>query len=138
MKLSFGEYMISKDKALLQLETIHRFLSSSYWANQRTMEKVEASIQNSICYGVYHHAKQIGFARVITDGATLYYLCDVIIDEDYRGQGIGKKLVEVIVHSEELRGLTGVLGTQDAHGLYEPFGFIRDQNRFMRRPLDLC
>lgn len=128
-----GEYFISKDKALLQTETIHQFLSRSYWANRRTLAQVQASIENSICYGVYHGTRQIGFARIITDRATMYYLCDVFIDEEYRGQGIGRRLVDLIVQSEELDGLTGVLGTKDAHGLYESFGFVRDPDRFMKR-----
>lgn len=128
-----GEYFISKDKALLQTETIHQFLSRSYWANRRTLAQVQASIENSICYGVYHGTRQIGFARIITDWATMYYLCDVFIDEEYRGQGIGRRLVDLIVQSEELDGLTGVLGMKDAHGLYESFGFVRDPDRFMKR-----
>ena len=75
----------------------------------------------------------IGFARLITDGATMYYLCDVFVLEDYRGQGISKKLIDVITDAPEFEWMTGILGTKDAHGLYEQFEFVRDSERFMKR-----
>jgi GNAT superfamily N-acetyltransferase len=136
MNIETNDYLISDDKNLLNHETIKGFLARSYWANRRTNERIEKSIQNSICYGVYQEGKQIGFARVVTDRATMYWLCDVYIDEDYRGQSIGKKLVESITKSEELKDLMGILGTQDAHHLYEQYGFEADKERMMRRMPD--
>ncbi|MCR8656647.1 GNAT family N-acetyltransferase [Paenibacillus endoradicis] len=136
MNVRFNDYLISSDKALLNKERIHKFLSASYWANKRSTETINKSIETSYCYGVYHESIQIGFARVITDWATFYYLCDVVIDEEYRGRGIGKKLIETITQAEEYKDLLGVLGTADAHGLYEQFGFNKNADRFMvRRPL---
>nr|WP_235917995.1 GNAT family N-acetyltransferase [Paenibacillus lutrae] len=117
----------------MDIEAIAGYLAKSYWANNRSQETIGKSIENSLCYGVYDGEKQIAFARVITDDATTYYLCDVIINEAYRGQGIGTYLVQTIVESERLRGLNGILGTLDAHGLYEKFGFERVPDRFMRR-----
>jgi GNAT superfamily N-acetyltransferase len=108
-------------------------LARSYWANKRPPEKIKRSLQNSICYGVYDGEKMIGFARVITDGATMYYLCDVFILEEYRSQGISKKLIEIITNAPEFEWMTGILGTQDAFGLYEQFGFQKDPERFMKR-----
>ncbi|MBM7865894.1 GNAT family N-acetyltransferase [Heliobacterium gestii] len=135
MELNCKDYLISTDKSLLDHETIYRFLASSYWANKRPTEAINKSIETSLCYGVYLGNRQIGFARVVTDFATMYWLADVIIDEEYRGRGIGKKLVETIVASEELKGLNGILGTLDAHGLYEQYGFEKNVNRFMvKRP----
>lgn len=112
------------------------FLSRSYWANQRSIERIVQSIENSICYGIYDGSKQIGFARVVTDDATMYWLCDVFIDEEYRGKGLGKKFIECITNSEELKNLMGVLGTQDAHGLYGQYHFEEDKERMMRRMPD--
>ena len=86
-----------------------------------------------MCFGAYHGGKQVGFARVVTDRATMYWLCDVFIAEEYRGKGLGKRLIRCIVECDELQDLVGILGIRDAHGLYEQFGFKRDQNRFMRR-----
>lgn len=136
MHVNFNKYLISDDKSLLDMETIKAFLSRSYWANKRTAERVEKSIQNSLCYGVYEGSKQVGFARVVTDYATMYWLCDVFIDEEHRGQAIGKQLVESLTTSDELKDLLGILGTKDAHELYEQFGFSSDKERMMRRMPD--
>jgi GNAT superfamily N-acetyltransferase len=108
-------------------------MQRSYWANRRPKVKIKKSIENSLCYGVYYGGKQVGFARVVTDWATMYYLCDVFIDEEYRGQGIGKKLIEEIVSSEDLKNLFGYLGTKDAHTLYEQYDFIREPEKVMTR-----
>lgn len=133
MDVYFNGYMISDNKALLDKETIVAFLSRSYWANARPVEKTLQAIENSLCIGVYENQRQIGFARIVTDGVTVYYLCDVYIDEDYRGKGIGRKLIETIINREDLIELQGILGTKDAHGLYSKYGFIVDTERFMRR-----
>ncbi|WP_078551470.1 GNAT family N-acetyltransferase [Bacillus alkalicellulosilyticus] len=133
MKVSANDIVISKEKSLLQLDVVYGFLKRSYWANEREQETINKSLEHSICYGVYHKDNQIGFARVITDGATMYWLCDVFIDETYRGNGIGKHLINTIINSPELKMLKGFLGTNDAQGLYEPFGFRTDSERLMKR-----
>jgi GNAT superfamily N-acetyltransferase len=127
------EYVISSDKSLLSIDRICYLLSQSYWANTRTKEKIEQSIENSICYGIYQNSIQVGFARVVTDFATMYWLCDVIIDKEHRGKGLGKKLISLIANSGELKGLRGILRTKDAHGLYEQHGYIKDGEHFMVR-----
>lgn len=133
MEWAYGEFKISTDKSLLSLEKIKDFLSKSYWADNRPINVIKKSIQNSDCYGVYHGNEQIGFARVVTDYATVYWICDVFIDERYRGKGLGKALIERIVESGDLKGVRGILGTKDAHRLYEQFGFERLEGRFMKR-----
>ncbi|PMC33874.1 GNAT family N-acetyltransferase [Bacillus sp. UMB0899] len=133
MTVKLNELNISDDKSLLDIDTIFDFMQRSYWANRRPKDKIKKSIENSLCYGVYYGGKQVGFARVVTDWATMYYLCDVFIDEEYRGQGIGKKLIEEIISSENLKNLFGYLGTKDAHTLYEQYDFIREQEKVMTR-----
>ncbi|MFX3632570.1 MAG: GNAT family N-acetyltransferase [Candidatus Pristimantibacillus sp.] len=133
MESIYKDYIISDDKQRVNVQTVIDFLATSYWASRRPEEAIKKSIQNSICYGVYDKERMIGFARIITDGATMYYLCDVFVIEEYRGQGISKKLIEIIANSPELESLTGLLGTKDAHGLYESYGFERDSEKFMRR-----
>lgn len=130
-------YYISDSKEKIQIEEVIRLLRQTYWANSRSRKMIEKSIENSLCFGVYleENDLQIGFARVITDYATTYYLCDVIIDENYRGNGIGKSLAAHIVNDSRLRPLGGFLATRDAHGLYEKFGFSADSGRYMgKRP----
>ena len=136
MEITWNQFVISDNKELLDLEVIKGFLSRSYWANKRPEERTLRSIENSVCYGVYEGPKQVGYARVITDHATMYYLCDVFIDEDYRGMGIGKKLVESLTTSDEYKDLMGLLGTMDAHELYKQYDFEPATERFMRRRPD--
>lgn len=133
MEVAYNGYLISDDKEKIEPQVVMDYLARSYWANTRPAARILKSIENSICYGVYREGRQVGFARVITDGATTYYLCDVFILEDHRGQGLGKKLIETIVHSEEYDGMVGILGTLDAHGLYEQYGFVRSPDRYMVR-----
>ena len=128
---------ISTDKERLDIDYIHQFLSvKSYWAQNVPIEKVRKSIANALCFGVYDGEKQIGFARVVTDYAIFAYLADVFIDENYRGRGLSKKLMETIFGHPELQGLRRfMLATKDAHGLYRKFGFevINDPEKYMRK-----
>lgn len=132
-------YLISTDPTLLNIDVIHQYLSlESYWAMNIPRMVLERSIRNSLCFGVYQEEKQIGFARLITDKATFAYLADVFILEDYRKKGLSKWLMETIQSHPELQGLRRwLLGTRDAHGLYEQFGWaVLDEDtrkRFMQR-----
>jgi GNAT superfamily N-acetyltransferase len=86
-------------------------------------------LENSLCFGLYDQDKQVGIARVVTDYATFAWLCDVFIDEGYRGKGLGKWLVSVILSNPELKGVRRwLLITRDAHGLYRRFGFSEIEN----------
>lgn len=118
-------FLVSTDKARLDINYIHQYLSyQSYWAGNIPIETVRKSIANSMCFGVYDGEKQIGFARMITDQATFAYLADVFIDEKYRGRGLSKWMLEVILAHPDLQGLRRViLSTRDAHTLYSQFGF---------------
>lgn len=127
------EYYISRDKSKLNIEVIKSLLKQCYWADKRTEGTILKSIENSICYGVYRDDNMVGFGRVVTDYSTVYWVCDIIIDYKYRGNGLGKKLMENITSTKELEGLMGILATRDAHGLYEQYGFEKDPDRFMRK-----
>ena len=126
-------YRIINGADEMNILEVAALLKTTYWANTRSLETIEKSMRNSSCYGVYldEEKKLIGFARVISDDATTYYLCDVIIDPAYRGRGFGKTLVSYIVSLPEYAGLRGLLLTKDAHGLYEQFGFEAVNGRAM-------
>ena len=127
------EYRVVEDINEMKLDDIVRLLRTTYWADKRPVEKIEKSVQNSKCYGLYLEEAEnlVGFARVITDYATNYYLSDVIIDEKYRNKGLGKALVSHIVSSPELQGLRGILVTKDAQKLYSQYGFEVVDGRVM-------
>jgi GNAT superfamily N-acetyltransferase len=134
--IDMKQVLISSDPSLLDLDAIVHFLRQSYWANERSDEKIKKSLEGSTCFGAYYDNRQIGFARVVTDGATVYWLCDVFVDEAYRGQGVGKILIKVITTHEDYRNLFGILSTRDAHGLYEQYGFARDHGKTLTRKPD--
>jgi GNAT superfamily N-acetyltransferase len=131
------QFVISTEKELLDVETIQKFLSEeSYWAANRTIEQTRLAIANSLCFGVYHEDRQIGFARVISDFATFAYLGDVFILKDYRGRGLSKWLMQMIVEYPGLQNLRRwLLATRDAHGLYAQYEFapLRFPERWMER-----
>ncbi len=119
-------FYISTDKSKLDVDFIHVYLSNhAYWANGRSRERVIKSIENSICFGVFDQQnKQLAFARLVTDYVVFAWLMDLFVDTKYRGQGIGKMLVGHIVGLPEMQMVNGIgLRTNDAHGLYEKYGF---------------
>jgi GNAT superfamily N-acetyltransferase len=120
-----GDFTISTDPSRLDLPWIHNYLTNeAYWARGITFPVFQRSVENALCFGVYHQSKQVGFGRVISDYATFAYLADVFVDEGYQKQGLGKWLVECIRSYPELQGLRRwMLVTSDAHGLYQQFGF---------------
>lgn len=119
-----GEFLISTDPLKLQINIIHNFLSKTYWAPNISLETVKRSMDNSYCFGIYKNEEQIGFARLITDYATFAYLADVFILEEYRGRGLSKWLMQIVLDSEAVQGLRSwMLKTKDAHGLYKQFNF---------------
>jgi len=120
------DYAVSADKSRLDLPFIHHFLSTeAYWSYNIPMETVRRSVENSLCFGVYLGMQQVGFARIITDYATIAYLGDVFIVSEHRGKGLSKRLIGEIMSHPGLQGLRRwILLTGDAHGLYRQFGWL--------------
>ena len=133
-----GDFLLSFDKDRLQLNVIENFLvKKSYWAAGRSLETIQQSIQNSVPIGIYHFGEQVAFARLVTDLATFAWLCDVFVDKQYRGQGLGKWLVEAVCKFSDQHGISDmVLATRDAQQLYHRYGGFspfEDPSKWMRR-----
>ena len=128
---------ISTDPNRLDIALIHHCLSeSAYWAIGRPREIVQRSFDNSLCFGAFANGELVGFARVVTDYATFGWLADVFVLEAYRGQGVGKALVQAVEDHPDLRAVRLLLATKDAHGLYAQYGFEPvAPDRYMARPM---
>jgi hypothetical protein len=86
MEYRRGEFLISTERERLSLEVVHSFLTNCYWAKGISREIVARSIEHSLCFGIYEDiSKQVGFARVVSDFATVAYLGDVFVLESHRG-----------------------------------------------------
>ena len=121
----------------LEIAEVMALLKQTYWADKRPVEQVQRSIENSHCCGVrLEDGTLAAFARVISDYATTYYLCDVIVAEEHRGKGLGHTLVSYVENLPEYQGLRGILITRDAHTLYEKFGYQTLNGRAMVKGLN--
>ncbi|AAZ24310.1 GNAT family N-acetyltransferase [Colwellia psychrerythraea] len=120
---SKGNYYIYDDRNKVQFDEVKSLLKQSYWASDRDVETIQISIKNSICFSLFHNKIQVGFGRVVTDFASVAYISDVIIDSEHRSEGLGKWLVDTIVNDPRWKSKFQLLVTDDAHSLYEKFGF---------------
>jgi GNAT superfamily N-acetyltransferase len=120
-----GDFIITTDKSKLDLKVIHSFLAyESYWSQNIPFEIVKAASENSLNFGLFYKNQQVGYARVVTDYATTAYLGDVFVLKEFRGLGLSKWLMQIIMNHPDLQGLRRwILATKDAHGLYKQFGW---------------
>jgi GNAT superfamily N-acetyltransferase len=120
-----GGYEIDDDPARIDVDAVHAFIAGeSYWGSGRPRELVECAIRGSArVVGLYRDGEQVGCARVVSDGAIVAYLADVYVLADHRGRGLGLELVRELVDNGPHEGLTWLLHTADAEGLYVKLGF---------------
>src|SRR5712691_4282303 len=135
MEYRRGEFLVSTSRERLDLDVVHGFLTNCYWAKGIPREGVVRSIEHALCFGIYDgNGVQVGFARVISDFATIAYVGDVFVLDTHRGQGLGKWLMQCITQHPSLQNLRRwILTTRDAHGLYSQVGFtpVKAPERFM-------
>jgi N-acetylglutamate synthase-like GNAT family acetyltransferase len=128
------DFYITTDSERLDINIICSLILNSYWGSSRSRDMIIKSLENSLCFSLFHKDKQIGLVRVITDCTTFAYLCDVIIDEEYRKSGLGTWFMECVFKYPDLKNLRRfLLATKDAHEFYKKFGFdnLKDPDRFM-------
>lgn len=123
METTYQGYTFTDDKKLINPVAAHNLLSKTYWAKNRTLATVKKSIDHSLNFAIFHDQQQIGFGRVITDYATYASLLDIVIEENHRGQGLGKKLMEFIMQHPDIKNIKKILWTKDAEGLYQKYDF---------------
>lgn len=137
MKWSKDKFTLTDCREDLDIDFIHDFLRNvSYWSKGIPKDVVVKSLDNSLCFGLFKEDKQIGFGRAVTDRATFAYLADVFVLESYRGQGLGKWLVECMLAHPDIESLRRwMLATADAHELYKQYGFtaLKSPERLMER-----
>jgi N-acetylglutamate synthase-like GNAT family acetyltransferase len=127
IEITFEDFKITTDKSKMDIVAIHDFLSKySGWSDNIPFDRVKTSIDNSLNFGLFHNDKQIGFARIISDFSTIAYLGDIYVLDNYRGQGLSKKLMDAVIEHPNLQGLRRwILLTSTADWLYEKYGFTK-------------
>lgn len=134
---SFEAYTFINGRHRMQFARIYALLKETYWAKDRTVEAQRASMRHVLCYGVLDERRvQVGYARVLTDFATTFYLADVVVSPSLRGKGIGKAFLRYILSDPRLQNQKGILLTRNAQGFYEHEGFVRWGERCMLREQD--
>ena len=131
-----GTYTVTTDRSRVDLDVVHGYLTQSYWCAGIKLETVRQAVANSIPFSLLEGEKQIGYARVITDSATIAYLGDVFVLPEHQGKGLGMWLIECVMAHPDFRGLRRwILLTRDAHSLYEKYGFtpIAKPDRWMEK-----
>jgi GNAT superfamily N-acetyltransferase len=131
-----GGFEVDDDRERVDVEAVHDFVSNhSYWAPGRPRAEQERLVREAQrVVGVYHDGRQIGFARAVSDGASVTYLADVYVLPEFRGHGLGMELVREMVENGPYANRRWMLHTADAHALYEKFGFGPPSERVMERP----
>jgi GNAT superfamily N-acetyltransferase len=125
MEWRWNGYELTDDRGRLDFAAVSALLAESYWACDRPVEVHRTAFANSVCFSLFHHGRQVGFARAVTDFATFTWIADVIIEPAHRGQGLGKWMMDCLLAHPALKTRSQWLATKDAHGLYKRFGFAR-------------
>ena len=129
-------YEISTERSRIDIDAVERFLRDSYWAANRSRDRIERSLETSLCFGLYRDSEMVGFARVVSDYTDFAWYCDVYIARDHRGRGLGKWLTEAVLAHPDLQGLRRwILATSSAHELYRQYGFteLQSPEKWMER-----
>lgn len=118
----------SEEVDLKQLQEL--FKIGTFWARERTLSELAIAIANSKpVVTVWDSDKLIGHARATSDGIYRATIWDVVIDPDYRGAGLGRKLVEtVLAHPHVCHAERVYLMTTHQQEFYKNIGFEQNSS----------
>lgn len=128
------EFTITDDRSTVKAEIVAGLLAKTYWGPKRPRKVVEKLIPNSLCFSLLRNGKQVGFARVVSDYTVFSWLSDLVIDDEYRGRGLGRWFLECILNHPVIGKTQIALQTTHAHGLYERYGFQGSEKIMTRLP----
>jgi len=129
-----GDFTIRSGKKQVDIDALHDMLGRTYWAKDRSRKEIEKTVANSLCFSLFKGDEQVGFARVLTDSVVYAVILDMVIREDFRGQGLGHWLLRCLVAHPQVTPLRQVLWTSDADGFYHKLGFEKmSMLKFMAR-----
>jgi len=123
MEWHLDKFIVSDDRTMVNVRIVTKLLGDTYWGHRRPLHVVEHLIGNSLCFSMFSGGGQIGFARLVTDRTVFSWLSDLVIEESFRGKGLGRWFMECILNHPDVAGTQFVLQTRSAHRLYEQFGF---------------
>ncbi len=126
-----GDFVLTTDRACIDVSTVESFLRGTYWAANRTRERIARTLETSLCFIVRRTTdnRPVAFSRVVTDYVDFAWLCDVVVDDAFRASGIGKWMIACVLEHPDLLGLRRIiLATSNAHGLYARYGFKALEN----------
>ena len=130
-----GEMIISDDRSVVDVAVVSAWLARTHWGYRRPPDVVKKLVENSLCFSLTASGRYAGFARVVTDRTVFSWLSDLVVDEAFRGRGLGAWLVECVLRHPDVAETQVVLQTSDGHGLYAKFGF-ETSAKLMSRPTE--
>lgn len=125
MEWTDGPITLSDDAGRLDMDYVYESLQKAYWSTGRPRHIVEESFRNSLCFGLYHEGRQIGFTRIVGDKVIFSWFCDVWVDPEFRGRGLGQWMMARVMEHPDVARTRQVLVTKDAQTFYEKVGFER-------------
>jgi GNAT superfamily N-acetyltransferase len=127
-------YELDDDPARIDVDAVHAFISTAYWAEGRPRSEVARLVAEAQrVVGLYKDGEQVGFCRCASDGTSFAYLADVYVLPEHRGQGLGVELVREMVEGSPYTHVKWLLHTRDMHALYAKLGFGEPGERLMER-----
>ncbi len=103
-----SEYTVSTDKSKLQMDQLEKLFKHLGSTKNWSTDKIKNAIQNSsMCFGAYNKQNVlVGFLRVVTDFESSCLMLNVVVNEHYRGKGIGTFLMRSALENEKLKKCT--------------------------------